>query len=148
MKKIFMAAVLSIVALAVSAQIKSVDIKGDLRSDFGIGLGISGDLTEKFEFSPALNYYFIDDVSNFQLEADFHYKLPVASDFSCYPILGIGLNYAKLKGCDGETDFLVNIGGGVKYDFTPNIAGFVECKYQWIDGGDDTYFSLGVKIGI
>ena len=148
MKKIIFSLMLALVATASSAQIKSVDIKGNLRSDFGVGVGVSTNLGKNFEFAPAFNFYFPENATNFQFEADFHYNVDLSSGFTLYPIVGIGLNYAKPKHHDGETDFLVNIGGGLKYDFTSNIAGFIEGKYQWIDGGDDTYFALGVKIGI
>lgn len=148
MKKIIASLMLGAFATAASAQVKTVDIKGDLRGDFGLGVGISADLTKNFEFSPSLNYYFIDNCTCLQLEADFHYNIDLGKEFTFYPVVGAGLQYAKPDHWDGSTDFLINLGGGIKYDFSSNVAGFVECKYQWVDGGDDTYFSLGVKIGI
>ena len=148
MKKIIISMMLALVAVTASAQIKTVDIKGSLRSDFGLGIGITGDLSNKIEFSPSFNYYFIEDCTCFQLEADFHYNIPLGSGFKFYPIVGIGLDYAKPKECDGETNLLVNLGAGINYKFSSNVTGFVEGKYQWIDGGDDSYFSLGIKLGI
>lgn len=148
MKKIIASMMLGAIATAASAQVKSVDIKGDLRGDFGLGIGISADLGKNFEFSPSLNYYFIDHCTCFQLEADFHYNIDLGKNFTFYPVVGAGLNYGKAEGCDASTDLLINLGAGIKYDFSSNVAGFIEGKYQWVDGGDDTYFSLGVKIGI
>ena len=126
MKKIIISMMLALVAVTASAQIKTVDIKGSLRSDFGLGIGITGDLSNKIEFSPSFNYYFIEDCTCFQLEADFHYNIPLGSGFKFYPLVGAGINYK----------------------FSSNVTGFVEGKYQWIDGGDDSYFSLGIKLGI
>ena len=45
MKKIIISMMLALVAVTASAQIKTVDIKGNLRSDFGLGIGITGDLS-------------------------------------------------------------------------------------------------------
>ncbi len=128
--------------VAASAQVKSIDIKGNLRSDFGVGVGITADLTNNFEISPSFNYYFTDP-SYFHIDADFHYNIGLGSNFTLYPIVGATYFHA-----DDYNKFGVDLGAGIKYDFTQKIAGFVEGKYQWIDGGDDSYFSLGIKIGI
>ena len=142
MKKIFATLLLAVMTVAASAQVKSIDIKGNLRSDFGIGVGITADLTNNFEISPSFNYYFTDP-SYFHIDADFHYNIGLGSNFTLYPIVGATYFHA-----DDYNKFGVDLGAGIKYDFTQKIAGFVEGKYQWIDGGDDSYFSLGIKIGI
>ncbi len=142
MKKIFATLLLAVMTVAASAQVKSIDIKGNLRSDFGVGVGITADLTNNFEISPSFNYYFTDP-SYFHIDADFHYNIGLGSNFTLYPIVGATYFHA-----DDYNKFGVDLGAGIKYDFTQKIAGFVEGKYQWIDGGDDSYFSLGIKIGI
>ena len=142
MKKIFATLLLAVMTVAASAQVKSIDIKGNLRSDFGVGVGITADLTNNFEISPSFNYYFTDP-SYFHIDADFHYNIGLGSNFTLYPIVGATYFHA-----DDYNKFGVDLGAGIKYDFTQKIAGFVEGKYQWVDGGDDSYFSLGIKIGI
>ncbi len=148
MKKFLAALVLGVMAISASAQVKSIDVKGNLRHDFGVGVGITADLTHNFELSPSFNYYF-GDVKFFHIDADFHYNFDLGSNFTVYPI--VGATYYHADGGEGGEDFNkfgIDLGAGVKYDFTKRIAGFVEGKYQWVDGGDDSYFSLGVKIGI
>ena len=151
MKKIFATLLLAVMTVAASAQVKSIDIKGNLRSDFGVGVGITADLTNNFEISPSFNYYFTDP-SYFHIDADFHYNIGLGSNFTLYPIVGATYCHADGgEGGEGGEDFNkfgIDLGAGIKYDFTKRIAGFVEGKYQWVDGDDDSYFSLGVKIGI
>lgn len=151
MKKIIFSMLLAIIAVTASAQVKTIDIKGDLRHDFGLGVGVTTDLTDNIEFSPAANFYFCDG-TNLQFEADFHYKFDIGDDFILYPIVGGGLNFDSYKDAEEKSHtnlkFLVNLGCGVQKQLTDNLAGFVECKYQWCGGGGDTYFSLGVKLDL
>jgi hypothetical protein len=147
MKKLFASALLAASVATASAQVQTLDFKGDLRSTFGLGVGITADLTDNIEFSPAANFYF-DDVTNVQAEADFHYKFDLGDDFTLYPLVGAGLDFNNAKDSKSDINFLVNLGCGVKKDFTSKFAGFVECKYQWVGGHGDTYFSLGVKLAI
>lgn len=136
---------LCVMTLAASAQVKSVDVKGELRGDFGLGIGITAGLFDKFELAPSFNYYFGDSKA-FTIDADFHYDFGVTSKWNVYPIAGLVYFHAS------DFDKLgINLGVGTEYYFTNNIAGFVEGKYQWLfdtHGADDTYFTLGVKIGI
>lgn len=147
MKKLIASALLVASAATASAQIQTIDFKGDLRSKFGLGVGVTADLTDNIEFSPAANFYF-GDITNVQAEADFHYKFDLGDDFTLYPLVGAGLDFNNAKDSKSDVNFLVNLGCGVKKDFTSNLAGFVECKYQWVGGGGETYFSLGIKLAI
>lgn len=144
MKKIFITLMLGVMTLAASAQVKSIDIKGNLRHDFGLGVGITADLTNNFEFSPSFNYYFGDNSNDFfHIDGDFHYNVPLGNKFTFYPIVGLTYYHA-----DNFNKLGVDLGAGIKYDFTRKIAGFIEGKYQWVDGNDDSYFSVGMKIAI
>ena len=148
MKKIILSMILGIMTIAASAQIKTVDIKGNLRGDFGIGGGITLGINDKIDFAPAFNYFFADgDANCWTIDADFHYNFDVAQDFTVYPILGATLFHTG-SGDASYTKFGVNLGCGCQYDFSSSLAGFVDLKYQYVDGWDDTYFSLGVKIAL
>jgi len=148
MKKILFTLTLCVMTLAASAQVKSIDIKGDLKSDFGLGIGITSDLGKNIELAPSFNYYFTDGGTCGTIEADFHYDFAVANNWNVYPIAGVALHYFDPEVGDATTKFGVNLGVGTEYYVTGNVAAFCEAKYQWVDGYDDTYFSLGVKIGI
>lgn len=130
------------VAAMASAQIKSIDIKGNLRNDFGLGIGLTTDINKDIEFAPSLNYFFSDG-NYFNVDADFHYNIDLGKDFTFYPILGAVYFHAEDYNKLG-----VNIGAGIKYDLNEKIDLFVDGKYQWVDGWDDTYISLGVKIAL
>lgn len=144
MKKMFVTLMLCIMTIAASAQLKTVDVKADLRGDFGLGAGVTFGLLEKIDLAPRFNYYFAGEGANlFTIDADVHYNFDVADKFNVYPIAGLVYLHA--------TDFNkigVNLGVGGQYQITDKFGAFVEAKYQWVDGWDDTYFSLGVNIGI
>ena len=150
MKKIILSVILCAVAFVAKAQVESVDFKSNFRGDFGVGVGISADLGNNFEFSPSANIYFWDCGTHFDLEADFHYKIDLGHKFTLYPIHHDDKHYY-----DGHLNFGINAGCGLKYDINSKIAGFVETKYQWINNDDDycydyndAYLSLGIKIAI
>ena len=173
MKKIILSVILCAMAFVAKAQVESVDFKTNFRGDFGVGVCISADLGNDFEFSPSANIYFWDCGTHFDFEADFHYNIDLGHKFTLYPIAGAVLCYANLKDhidephhhlhhpvddkdyYDGHLNFGINVGCGLKYDINPKIAGFVETKYQWINNdGDycydynDGFLTLGIKVTI
>ena len=151
MKKLTASALLAISAATASAQIQTIDFKSSVRNDFGLGVGITADLTDNIEFSPSASYYFAgSNITNLQAEADFHYKFDVGDDFTVYPLLGGGLNYDNTTDSHSDLNFLFNMGCGLKKDFSSTLAGFVECKYQWIGGHgrDGAYLTAGVKLAL
>ena len=151
MKKLTASALLAISAATASAQIQTIDFKSSVRNDFGLGVGITADLTDNIEFSPSASYYFAgSSITNLQAEADFHYKFDVGDEFTVYPLLGAGLNYDNTTDSHSDLNFLMNLGCGLKKDFSSSLAGFVECKYQWIGGHghDGAYLTAGVKLAL
>ena len=71
MKKFFIATILAVAAvLPASAQVRSLDMKANLRSDFGLGIGVTFQLPRNFEFAPSLNYYF-NDSNTLTIDGDF-----------------------------------------------------------------------------
>ena len=151
MKKLIASALLAVSAATASAQIQTIDFKSSVRDNFGLGVGITADLTDNIEFSPSASYYFAgSSIINHQAEADFHYKFDVGDEFTVYPLLGAGLNYDNTTDSHSDLNFLMNLGCGLKKDFSSSLAGFVECKYQWIGGHghDGAYLTAGVKLAL
>ena len=151
MKKLIASALLVASAATASAQIRTIDAKSSVRKDFGLGIGITADLTDNIEFSPSASYYFAgSSITNLQAEADFHYTFDVGDEFTVYPILGGGLDFDNTKDSHSDLNFLMNLGCGLQKEFTTSLAGFVECKYQWIGGHgrDGAYLTAGVKLAI
>ena len=88
MKKFLIATILAVAAvLPASAQVRSLDMKANLRSDFGLGIGVTFQLPRNFEFAPSLNYYF-NDSNTLTIDGDFRYRFELPRNFSLYPILG------------------------------------------------------------
>ena len=86
MKKFFIATILAVAAvLPASAQVRSLDMKANLRSDFGLGIGVTFQLPRNFEFAPSLNYYF-NDSNTLTIDGDFRYRFELPRNFSLYPI--------------------------------------------------------------
>lgn len=55
MKKILLLVILSISAFAANAGgVRSLDMKANLRHDFGLGLGVTFELPKNFEIAPSL----------------------------------------------------------------------------------------------
>lgn len=140
MKKLFITAILAISALSASAMgIRSLDMKANLREDFGLGLGMTFNLPAKFEFAPSLNYYF-NSANTLTIDADFRYRFDLPRDFSLYPVLGPVYFH-----CDGYNKIGLNIGLGFNYNINDNWAVGAEAKYQYVNHWDDLYLTIGAS---
>ena len=117
MKKFFIATILAVAAvLPASAQVRSLDMKANLRSDFGLGIGVTFQLPRNFEFAPSLNYYF-NDSNTLTIDGDFRYRFELPRNFSLYPILGPVFFHA-----DDYNKLGVDIGLGFAYDINSHWA--------------------------
>lgn len=157
MKKIFVAFMMCVMAVTASAQLKSVDVKADLRGDFGLGAGVTLGLAPNLDFAPNFNYYFVDGGNCFTLDGDFHYNINLDNALTLYPLAGVLWYHAKADDVtiDGHkvsgaswNKLGINLGCGLRYDLNAQWGIFAEAKYQFIvdaDGADDTFFSLGVN---
>lgn len=154
---------LALMALTASAQIKAIDVKGNLRGDFGIGGGFTADLSQYIEFSPSLNWYFCSNSTLWQLEGDFHYNIELTDEFTFYPIAGAGVGYSNpygarglakelgaedTSGLDAKFKVLGNIGAGLRYNIIDNVSAFVEAKYQWLKDDNSAYCALGIRLAL
>lgn len=74
MKKILLLVILSISAFAANAGgVRSLDLKANLRHDFGLGVGVTFQLPKNFEIAPSLNFYF-NDGNMLTTDLDFRYR--------------------------------------------------------------------------
>ena len=83
MKKLFLMAVMCVMTMSAMAQIKSVDVKANLRGDFGLGVGITMPILENIDFAPNFNYYFSDGTV-FTIDGDFHYNFELDQNWSVF----------------------------------------------------------------
>lgn len=155
MKKIFLSAALCAVAMAASAQLKSVDAKLDLRGETGFGAGVTLGLGDKLELAPSVSLFFPgDDITMYQAEANVHYILPFEfhENLQLYPIGGVGYFHYDwdYDGYGGhvevsDNELLINVGAGARWHFNEQWAAFAEEKYQIVDGYNDNFLSIGIS---
>jgi len=144
MKKIILMAVMCVMTLSAMAQIKSVEAKGNLRGDFGLGIGFTMPLMQQLDFAPSFNYYF-GDGTVFTVDADFHYNFDLDQNWTLYPLAGLTWFHASAKIGDDYNKIGANLGGGARYNINSQWAAFAEAKYQWVTDFDDSFFTLGVS---
>lgn len=138
MKKLLFSALLALSAVAAhAAGLKQLDMRANLRSDFGLGLGLTFQLPQNFEAAPTLNYYF-NDVHTLTIDADFRYRFDLPRNFDIYPLAGLVYFHS-----DHVNKIGLNIGGGFSYNINSAWAIGLELKYQYVNHWDDLYLSLG-----
>lgn len=120
-------------------------------TNFGLGVKYRYNLSDHVRIEPAFNYYFEhDNVSMWDLNANFHYLCPVAENVTVYPLAGIGYANAtahlKDWGLDNESDgkITVNLGAGADFQVSSSVKLNLELKYQIIDDFNQLVLSAGV----
>ena len=118
-------------------------------SNFGIGAKFQYSFTDHIRVEPAFTYYFKKDyLSMWDFFANVHYVFGMANDkLNLYPLAGIGVLGAKasvLGYSASNTNFGVNLGGGVEYKLSDKFALGAEIKYAIVG---NSYGHLGVQIG-
>lgn len=140
--------VLCFTAFAAQAQIKSVELKTNLRGDFGLGLGVTMPATGTLDFAPSFNYYFGSN-NTFTLDGDFRWNFDAGNMLMVYPLAGPAIFHS---GTDKSvTKIGVNLGIGGNYYVNDRISVFGEAKYQFLfnaDGFDDTFASIGISFAL
>ena len=140
MKRFLLIVSLLVASVSASAMgFRSLDLKANLRSDFGVGVGMSFNLPANFKFAPSFNYYF-DSGNAFTIDADFRYRFDLPKSFSIYPLAG-----PLYFHCKDHNNIGLNVGAGFSYDINDAWSVGAEAKYQYVNHFDDFYLSLGVS---
>ena len=151
MKKIILCLILTASAITASAQSHSFNLKVDTRDELGIGAGLTYGVNKHFNFNPAFIYFPHTGNSKYwSIDFDFHYNLYLTKNFKAYPIIGFAIFHrgGNSYNYSGSTNAGSNLGLGCEYDLSKRVTGFAEIKNQNIKNlGDETYASLGIKIG-
>lgn len=116
---------------------------------FGIGVKYQYNITDNIRLEPSMNYFFENKgVDQFDLNANAHYLIPLASNIRVYPLAG--LTFARWDGKgngfidDDVTRLGVNAGGGAEMDITDKLMLNFELKYQFVSDFDQAIFNIGV----
>ncbi len=76
------------------------------------------------------------------MNANVHYLFPLGDRVDVYPLAGFNFGIFSYKG-NSDSDFGLNLGAGVQYDFSTKIFGYAELKGV-IGDGSRAQLSLGV----
>lgn len=129
MKKLFIAMCLMLVSATSFAQTDKGDMTFgahfnyiiDSPHNLGIGANVGYMLMDHVRGVGEFDYYFKKDgASCWNIEANLEYLFHVGDSFTVYPLAG--LNLMGWTGDGTDTRLGVDLGGGVEYSFTSNIA--------------------------
>ena len=116
--------------------------------NLGLGLKYQYNITNPIRLEPSINYFFENDnVSMLDLNVNFHYLFPVASNFKLYPLVGLTFsNWMFDFGDswldddfdldDNECRFGMNLGAGGELSLNRNWAFNFEFRYQLVSDFD------------
>ena len=119
----------------------------------GIGLDIHYYLTNNFRIAPSLTYYMsVKNKSMWNIDGDVHYVVPIGTQFSFYPLLGLHFSeWKNMKELSEPSDKNIynkrlglNAGLGFQYDLSYKTRATFEVKYQSIKDYSQVAFMLGV----
>ena len=118
---------------------------------FGIGVKYQYNITDNIRLEPSMNYFFENHgVDQFDLNANAHYLVPMASNIGVYPLAGLTFarwNFQEVLGgpwSDVITRLGVNLGGGAEMDITDQLMLNFELKYQFVSDFDQAVFNIGI----
>lgn len=126
----------------------------------GLGIKYQYNITNPMRIEPSLNYFFENDnVSMLDVNVNFHYLCPVASNVKLYPLFGLTLSnwmfdmydvdwdgdhvHVDGDGNHNECRFGVNLGVGVEFALSRNWAMNLEFKYQLVSDFDQGVINIG-----
>lgn len=123
--------------------------------NLGLGLKYQYNITNPIRLEPSINYFFENDnVSMLDLNVNFHYLFPVASNFKLYPLVGLTFSNwmydydaewgnLEMDLDDNECRFGMNLGAGGELSLNRNWAFNFEFRYQLVSDFDQGVISLG-----
>ena len=128
---------------------------GTKAESIGIGVKYQYNITDNIRLEPSMNYYFNNNYNKhgedvFDINANAHYLVPMASNIRVYPLVGLTFarwNFQEVDGgpwSDIVTRLGVNLGGGAEMDITDQLMLNFELKYQFVSDFDQAVFSVGL----
>ncbi len=121
---------------------------GDGFSNMGFGAKFQWNVLDNLRVEPSFTYFLKKDyVSMWDISANAHYQFMLSEKFDIYPlaglsIMGVKAGIGEYKVSDSE--FGLNLGGGVDFDLSSSLALNVEAKYQI--GGNWSRFIASVGV--
>lgn len=119
----------------------------------GVGIDFHYYLTNNFRIAPSLTHYMqVKTKSMWNIDADIHYIIPMGTQFSMYPLVGLGFSEWKNMEVKPEPDennvynqrLGLNAGLGFQYDLSYKTRATFEVKYQGVKDYSQVAFMLGI----
>ena len=115
----------------------------DLFGQFGIGVKLQHNFADQFRSEIGTDLFFKKyDISMVDVNGNFHYIIPVASQFNVYPLAGGNIAFFNH---DIPTRIGINLGGGLEYFITDTVKLVGEAKYIVSDNG---FSRFGANFGV
>lgn len=137
MKKLFFVICMMLMSVATFAQQgkMTVGIHGDYMIDspknFGIGANVGYEVINNVRGVAEFNYLFKKDyVSYWNVEVNAEYLFKVGDAFTIYPLAGIDLLGISVEGGGSDSKMGLNLGAGVEYQLSSNLALKAEYNYK------------------
>ena len=113
----------------------TVGIHGDYMIDspknFGIGANVGYEVINNVRGVAEFNYLFKKDyVSYWNVEVNAEYLFKVGDAFTIYPLAGIDLLGISVEGGGSDSKMGLNLGAGVEYQLSSNLALKAEYNYK------------------
>lgn len=106
---------------------------GGFNKNAGMGVHARLHLVNGFRVEPTFDYYFKkDDVSQWDVMANFHYVFPVAGKVGLYPLVGIGAAGFNWGNNGSDTGFSMNFGAGMEFPVSSDFSLGFELKGQYV----------------
>lgn len=116
-----------------------------------LGLGINGEfnVSSKVAISPSFVYWFVENVSVWEFNANVNYYFTKAGAADFYGLAGINLFSAKAKfeGADRNSEIGLNLGAGANFNVGKSWEPFTELKFV-VGDADQLGLFFGVKFKI
>ena len=137
MKKLFFVICMMLMSVATFAQQgkMTVGIHGDYMLDtpknFGFGANVGYELINNVRGVAEFNYLLKKDyVSYWNVEVNAEYLFKVGDAFTIYPLAGIDLLGISVEGGGSDSKMGLNLGAGVEYQLSSNLALKAEYNYK------------------
>ncbi|MBQ6747237.1 MAG: outer membrane beta-barrel protein [Bacteroidaceae bacterium] len=116
----------------------------DFNGQFGVGAKLQYGFVDQFRGEVGADLFFKkNDLSMFDINANFHFVVPVVADkFNVYPLAGANIAFFNH---DIPTRLGLNLGGGLEYFVTDKVKIIGEAKYIISDNG---FSRFGANLGV
>jgi outer membrane protein X len=155
MKRLFLAMAIVLISMSAMAQ-RQGDKAVGFNVSYGteienIGVGVKGQymFSENVRGEASFDYFFEkNDINMWDVNANFHYLVPIADKAKFYPIVGLGLTSWYATATDATMKLCINLGGGLQYKIADDLAIGAEAKYQIINHHNQLVVGVGVALDI